>query len=124
MPRKSRIDAPGALHHVIVRGIDRQEIFSDDIDRRNFLERLGDILTDTNTACYAWALIPNHSSTAANFRCSDIDGDATAFSRLYGKLQSAAPALWSFISEPLQIHFVSGRYLPFGVGALHSSSPC
>ena len=60
MPRKSRIDAPGALHHVIVRGIARQEIFSDDIDRRNFLDRLGDILTDTNTACYAWALIPNH----------------------------------------------------------------
>ena len=27
MPRKARIDAPGALHHIIVRGIDRKKIF-------------------------------------------------------------------------------------------------
>jgi REP element-mobilizing transposase RayT len=54
------MDAPGALHHIIARGIDRQAIFSDDADRNGFLERLGDILTDTKTACYAWAMIPNH----------------------------------------------------------------
>ena len=60
MPRKSRIDAPGALHHIIARGINRQAIFSDDTDRNGFLDRLGDILVDTKTACYAWALIANH----------------------------------------------------------------
>jgi REP element-mobilizing transposase RayT len=60
MPRKARIDAPGALHHIIVRGIDRCAIFHDDRDRDQYLERLGDILTDTDTPCYAWALIPNH----------------------------------------------------------------
>ena len=27
MPRKSRIDAPGALHHIIARGIERRRIF-------------------------------------------------------------------------------------------------
>ena len=26
MPRKARIDAPGALHHVIVRGIEKKAI--------------------------------------------------------------------------------------------------
>lgn len=60
MPRKSRIDAPGALHHIIARGIDRKDIFKDDKDRDNFLERLGDILAETQTFCFAWALIPNH----------------------------------------------------------------
>jgi hypothetical protein len=30
MPRKARIDAPGALHHIIVKGIDRRKIFFDD----------------------------------------------------------------------------------------------
>jgi REP element-mobilizing transposase RayT len=59
MPRKSRIDVPGALHHVIGRGINRQEIFSDKTECKNFLDRLGDILVETNTACYAWALVPN-----------------------------------------------------------------
>ena len=36
MPRKSRIDAPGALHHIIVRGIERRKLFVDDVDRNNF----------------------------------------------------------------------------------------
>ena len=37
MPRKARIDAPGALHHIIARGIERREIFGDDQDRDDFL---------------------------------------------------------------------------------------
>jgi len=60
MPRRSRIDAPGALHHVIARGIEHRKIFQDDKDRDNFLERLETIVTKTQTPCYAWALIPNH----------------------------------------------------------------
>ncbi len=60
MPRQSRIDSTGALHHIIVRGIERRKIFEDDEDRYNFLERLGLILDETQTHCYAWALIPNH----------------------------------------------------------------
>ena len=60
MPRGSRIDAAGALHHVMVRGIERGKVFQSDADRNHFLERLGEILKDTQTLCYAWALIPNH----------------------------------------------------------------
>jgi putative transposase len=60
MARKSRIDAPGALHHIIVRGIERRSIFVDAQDYQNFLERLGTILTDSSTGCYAWALVTNH----------------------------------------------------------------
>ncbi len=60
MPRQARIDAPGALHHVIVRGIERRKIFKDDTDRYDFLKRLGKILFDSKTRCFAWALIPNH----------------------------------------------------------------
>jgi len=61
MPRKARIDAPGALHHIIVRGIERRRIFSDDQDCDNFAERLGNLVTETQTSCFAWALIPNHA---------------------------------------------------------------
>jgi len=60
MPRSARIDAPGALHHIIVRGIQKNRIFHDDVDRINFLDRLGKILSETDTNCFAWALIPNH----------------------------------------------------------------
>jgi len=60
MPRQARIDAPGALHHIICRGIERRNIFKDNTDRNRFLERLGSVLQKTSTPCYGWALIPNH----------------------------------------------------------------
>src|SRR4030042_7176104 len=60
MPRQSRIDTTGALHHIMVRSIEECKIFRNDADRDNFLDRLGGILSETKTSCYAWALIPNH----------------------------------------------------------------
>ena len=60
MPRKARIDAPGALHHIIVRGIERKAIFKDDSDRENFLDRLSAIVSESETGCYGCALMTNH----------------------------------------------------------------
>ena len=60
MPRQARIDAPGALRHIICRGIERRPIFKDDSDRTDFVGRLSMLLPKTATRCYARALIPNH----------------------------------------------------------------
>ena len=60
MPRQARIDAPGALHHIIIRGIERKAIFKVNADRANFLERLGRIISETETGCYAWVLMTSH----------------------------------------------------------------
>jgi hypothetical protein len=38
MPRVVRLDVPGLLQHVIVRGVERREIFVDDHDRSRFLD--------------------------------------------------------------------------------------
>ena len=57
MPRGARLDSPGTLHHVIVRGIERKEIVNDHEDRKNFLTRMGDIALETGTAIYAWVLM-------------------------------------------------------------------
>ena len=43
MPCQSRIDAPGALHHVMIRGIERREIFQDDKGRESFLDWLASV---------------------------------------------------------------------------------
>jgi putative transposase len=61
MPRQARLDAPGVLHHVMIRGIERRNIFRDNRDRRDFLDRLTSLLPETNTICYAWAFLPNHA---------------------------------------------------------------
>lgn len=60
MPRGPRLDAPGVLHHVMVRGIERRPIFRDDRDRRDFVARLAALAEARAWAVYAWALLPNH----------------------------------------------------------------
>ena len=61
MPRSARLDAPGVLHHIMIRGIERRPIFKSDQDREDLLERLSTLLPETQTACYAWTLLPNHA---------------------------------------------------------------
>lgn len=60
MPRQARIDAPGAVHHVMVRGITRNLIFYDDVDRNGFVERLARVLSEGKASCYAFAFLSNH----------------------------------------------------------------
>ena len=61
MPRGARLDAPGALHHVMVRGIEKKAIVTDDEDRHLFVSRLGMAAIATGTRIYAWALMTNHA---------------------------------------------------------------
>ena len=61
MPRHARLDSPGVLHHVMIRGIERRNIFRDDHDRNDFVERLSVLLPETRTICYAWSFMPNHA---------------------------------------------------------------
>ncbi|MFH1791045.1 MAG: transposase [Candidatus Omnitrophota bacterium] len=60
MPRNKRLHIPGAVNHVIVRGLEKRLLFLNDKDRFEFLGRLGNALNDTLCQCYAWVLMPNH----------------------------------------------------------------
>jgi len=49
MPCQSRIDALGALHHIIAGGIKRKRIFIDDVDMDNLTEEeYSLVLKETN----------------------------------------------------------------------------
>jgi len=60
MPRQPRLDAPGALHHIMGRGIERTRIFRTNQDREDFLKRLADLSMAGELIVYAWSLMPNH----------------------------------------------------------------
>ena len=60
MPRGPRIDYPGLLHHVIVRGIERREIFTKEDDYEDFINRLEESLKNSGAEVFAWVLMPNH----------------------------------------------------------------
>ena len=57
MPRSARMDTPGTLHHVMLRGIERGDGVYDGEDREDFVDRMGDQPKATETGVYAWALI-------------------------------------------------------------------
>jgi putative transposase len=59
MPRRARLDAPGMLQHVMVRGIERKRIASDEKNLKNLTDRMGDLAVETDTVIYAWALMSN-----------------------------------------------------------------
>jgi putative transposase len=59
MPRHARLDAPGALHHVMARGIGRTQIFRRDSDREKFVACVEDLVCETGTRMPAWSLVGN-----------------------------------------------------------------
>ena len=141
MPRKARIDlcgvassktyAPGALHHIVVRGINRRKIFIDDADRDDFLDRLGNILSDSKTPCFAWALMTNHphlllrtgTVPIATVMRRLLTGYAVSFNppsadhRRHGHLfqNRYKSILCQVVDPPLE-----ERSVPIGTGALYS----
>jgi REP element-mobilizing transposase RayT len=60
MPRLARLDAPGILHHVMGRGIEQKEIFFNDTDRNDFIDRLAALSEEGSMDVYGWVLMPNH----------------------------------------------------------------
>lgn len=94
MPRGPRLDAPGAVHHVMIRGLDRQVIFRTEKDREDFLQRLATVTQRTGLRIFAWALLPNHvhllvgtgSQPLAAAMRSLLTGYAGAFNRRHRRL--------------------------------------
>ena len=94
MPRGARIDSADAVHHIMARGIERKQIFDADADRDHFLHRLGDILLDTGTTCFAWSLMPNHfhlllrtgNASIAQLMRRILSGYAGSFNRRYRRV--------------------------------------
>lgn len=94
MPRHARIDLPGLLHHVIVRGIDKTPVFLDDQDREEFVSRFGRLLAETQTDCLAWALLDSHfhlllqpnSTRLSHFMRRLLTGYAVVFNRRHKRI--------------------------------------
>jgi REP element-mobilizing transposase RayT len=60
MPRKARIEFPGAVYHLLDRGDRREPIVRDDLDRSAFLKALGQVCGRTGWRVHAFVLMTNH----------------------------------------------------------------
>jgi REP element-mobilizing transposase RayT len=58
--RKPRLQYPGALYHVIVRGNQRQKTFLNPADYKKYLSLLSQTFDRSDLLIYAYCLMPNH----------------------------------------------------------------
>lgn len=79
MPRTAREKSESDIYHVMVRGIDRAELFYDDEDRHEFLRRLERYRDTCGLTVYAWCLMANHAHLLMKV---DSDELAKAMKRL------------------------------------------
>ncbi len=79
MPRSARLDAPGVLHHIMVRAIEHRPIFRHDLDQQNFLKRLEVLLPECQMEFYAWVSMKNQVHLLL---CSGVTGIPQLMRRL------------------------------------------
>jgi putative transposase len=104
MARKQRISYPGALHHVIVRGNHKEEIFLYDRDRQKFIALLEEYHERYLFKCYAYSLMPNHIHLLIE------EGDITLSKIMQGINQSYTQY---FNTKYEKVgHLFQGRYKP------------
>lgn len=60
MARPLRLEFPGAVYHVMARGLERSAIFRGDEDRRKFLALLGSVGRDLRWQVHGYCLMGNH----------------------------------------------------------------
>ncbi len=60
MPRQARLDIAGALHHIMIRGINKSAVFKSKKDKLHFREKLGENILRAGCRVYAWVIMDNH----------------------------------------------------------------
>jgi len=60
MPRVARVMSESGFYHVMLRGINRMQLFYDDDDRREFIDRLTRYKDECGLSLIAWCLMGNH----------------------------------------------------------------
>jgi putative transposase len=81
MARTLRVTAPGLIRHVMSRGNARMAIFLDDVDYRQFIYELGEVVTEFQIRCWNYCVMPNHYHLTIEPTLSNI---SAAVARLNG----------------------------------------
>ena len=85
MPRAQREVSEGDVYHVFARGIGRQLIFEDDMDRKRFLKTMGELLHDCNGRLLAWVLMGNHFHLLLGMPLDDLSDFMRDLLRTYAQ---------------------------------------
>jgi REP element-mobilizing transposase RayT len=107
MARPPRVEFPGALYHVIVRGNERRDVFRDDGDRERYLERLAHYREKFQFRLLAYCLMDNHVHLA-------LETGRHPLSRVMAGLQTSYTQYFNRRHDRVG-HLFQGRYKAFVV---------
>ena len=105
MARPPRLEVPGGLYHVIVRGNERKAVFRDDADRSKYMERLAGYRDKFGFQLLAYCLMDNHVHLA-------IETGKVPLSRIMAGQQSSYTQYFNWRHERVG-HLFQGRYKAF-----------
>jgi REP element-mobilizing transposase RayT len=105
MARPIRIEFPGAMYHVIVRGNERKAVFRDDADREFYLRRVAHYREKCGFRLLAYCLMSNHVHLA-------IETVREPLSRIMAGLQSSYTQYFNRRHGRVG-HLFQGRYKAF-----------
>jgi putative transposase len=90
VPRKSRIEYEGAIHHVAVNGNNRQSMFATDTDRRNCLALLGETADRYQWDVLAYCLMDTHWHAVVRTREKTLTRGMRRLNSCYSRTFNAA----------------------------------
>lgn len=73
MPRQARKKSESGIYHIMLRGINKQEIFEDEEDFQKFLQVLKDCKTISEFKLYGYCLMGNHIHLLIHFQKEPIE---------------------------------------------------
>jgi REP element-mobilizing transposase RayT len=102
MARLLRLEYPGAIYHVTIRGNNRRDLFADNEDRERFLARLGEYGEEYGVRVYAFCLMANHVHMV-------IETPNANLGRFLHRLQTAY-TVYHNLRHRQSGHLTQGRY--------------
>lgn len=105
MARPPRLEFPGAVYHVTVRGNERRPVFRDDSDRNEYLDRIAHYRERFRFRLLAYCLMTNHVHLA-------VRSGPVPLSRVMAGLQSSYTQ-WFNRRHGRVGHLFQGRYKAF-----------
>ena len=109
MPRKLRIEYPGAMYHVMSRGDRREKVFLDDVDRQDFIKTLAEACQKTNWQVHAYCLMPKLEMAARLRRETTLSTKAIAARVHLGSSKAANRSLHSYMRGGAVASAVQGQ---------------
>ena len=96
MPRRMRIQYPGARSHVMSRGDQRDDIFLDDVDRHDFIKTLAEPCQKAEWQVHAFCLMRNRGKTTARNHAVDKGDCRTAQAGCQGGFEGSTDSSLGF----------------------------